>query len=480
MGSGIALGTLAALPLSAQRRPTQRGQKAPKNIIYCVSDGMSMGVPALVEQYLQRVMGKKASTLAKLLTAETTTLGTMDTRSLSSLVTDSAAASSAWGSGSYVWNGMINMLPDKTPLRPILPILKEEAKMRTGLVTTATITHATPAGWAVSTEGRGSEATIAELYLAANVDVLMGGGKRFFNDELLAKFTAAGYGLAQTKEAMRNDRSAKCLGLFADSHIPYEMDRKASFRLQREVPSLAEMTQSAISRLAGTAEGFILQVEGARIDHAAHMNDAAAIIQDQLAFEEAVQIALDFALHDEETLVVVCTDHGNANPGLIGAGGGYYDSTAGLEKIAKMTESYEVLLPKLNADLSDSDTTDQIKAALGVTISPDELSLLKASRGKGGPLSTIEQYNTTPAALGLALTNHTHVCWSGRQHSSDWVMIAATGPGSEAFGGHIKNIDVFGKLLSFRDLKIKNPSMSWEKAHALKVSSIEQDIHWAV
>jgi Alkaline phosphatase len=81
------------------------------------------------------------------------------------------------------------------------------------------------------------------------------------------------------------------LGLFYDSHVPYTVDHIHSDELKRTVPTLAEMTRKALEILGDAPNGFLLQVEGGRVDHAAHANDAAGIMWDQLAFDDAIEVA---------------------------------------------------------------------------------------------------------------------------------------------------------------------------------------------
>ncbi|WP_205903374.1 alkaline phosphatase, partial [Pseudomonas viridiflava] len=86
--------------------------------------------------------------------------------------------------------------------------------------------------------------------------------------------------------------------------------------LIKNTPTLAEMTVKAIELMKNNKAGFALQVEGGKVDWAAHANDLSGLIFDQLAFDEAVGKVIEFAEKDGETLVIFTTDHGNSNPGL--------------------------------------------------------------------------------------------------------------------------------------------------------------------
>lgn len=480
LGIGAGLATFGLPSLANSGSPKSRKPKKAKNIIYCVSDGMSAGVPALCDQYMRQEHGKSSHWM-EFMRNQQAVRGCMITHSLSSLVTDSAAASSSWGSGVHVWNRMLNTLPDKTELRPLYSLLKEEAKMRTGLVTTCSITHATPAGFSISHWSRAEEAIIAEKYLKLGVDVLMGGGGKFFSPELREKFIKAGYEVHTNRSDSANRKQGgKFLGLYADDQIPYTIDRDNDIKLVKAVPTLAEMAESAIKMLDGSPEGFILQIEGGRVDHAAHANDFGGILFDQIAFEEAMQVALNYAMSRDDTLIVVTSDHGNSNPGLIGAGNEYFDSTAGLKTPHKMSKSYEELV-KLFPGKSDADIHDLIEMYLGIPLDKSGLKLVTDAVATAGSLIGIEQYRTVHSALAIATSNATHVCWSGRQHSTEYTILTAFGPGAEDFAGPNENISVFNKLLSHRGIKHTNPTMSYEDGLRYKetITALNTEILWA-
>lgn len=77
------------------------------------------------------------------------------------------------------------------------------------------------------------------------------------------------------------------------------------------------MTERAINKMKNHPNGFVLQVQAGKVDWAAHENDITGLLYDQIAHDEAVTVAIDFAKKDKNTLVIITTDHGNANPGII-------------------------------------------------------------------------------------------------------------------------------------------------------------------
>lgn len=170
-----------------------------------------------------------------------------------------------------------------------------------GLVTTTEITHATPAGFAANVDNRDTGTAIAVQYLERKVDVLLGGGKNFFDPakrkdkrNLKKDFLSAGYVVMETQDELKaapNDQ--RWLGTFAASHLPYTIDHLASPKLVATVPTLAVMTRAALDWL-GKENHFILQVEGGLVDHACHNCDAASALRDMIAFDEALEACLEF------------------------------------------------------------------------------------------------------------------------------------------------------------------------------------------
>ena len=177
--AAAAASTFAAphLARSAKALLTAPGQK-PKRIIHLVSDGMSIGTLTCANLFSESAR-QRPLVWVDTLNSSAAHQALMNTRSLNSMVTDSSAASSAWGSGSRVVNGAVNVLPDGKLLTPLYALFAEKG-WGTGLVTTAEITHATPAGFAVAVKSRGDSQAIAAQYLTRNVDVLLGGGHPFF------------------------------------------------------------------------------------------------------------------------------------------------------------------------------------------------------------------------------------------------------------------------------------------------------------
>lgn len=224
--------------------------------------------------------------------------------------------------------------------------LADSAGMATGIVSTARLTHATPAAtYAHSPERNWENDTdvpaaakaagcvdiaqqlIATARYGTGPQVVLGGGRGQFttiNEQdpeyadkvglrldgrnLVAEWQAAHPQGAYVWNADQLKAAANApalLGLFEPDHMQYEQDRAKD---RAGEPSLAELTRAAIANLSKRQEGFVLMVEGARIDHANHSGNAARALGDTIAMSDAVKAAVD-ATSAEDTLIIVTADH---------------------------------------------------------------------------------------------------------------------------------------------------------------------------
>lgn len=230
--------------------------------------------------------------------------------------------------------------------------LAEAAGMETGVISTARLTHATPAAMYAHTPHRdweddksmadtggtpgGDCRDIADQMInwtaGDGLEVALGGGRGYFlpntatdpEDEGKTGHRTDGRNLTEEwtkkgadhvwvwneEEFAKLDPTGpeKVLGLFEGSHMEYEADRAKD---KGGEPSLAEMTAFAIKRLMRDDKGFVLMVEGGRIDHAHHAGNAARALEDTVAFDDAVKAALDLT-NAEDTLIVVTADHSHS------------------------------------------------------------------------------------------------------------------------------------------------------------------------
>lgn len=426
-----------------------------RNIIFLVSDGMSIGTLSMANMHLHRKEGRSSNWMA-LYEQGKGRRALMDTASADALVTDSAAASSAWGGGVRVPNGMLNVNADGSFNAPILQKFKAAGKS-VGCVTTVQITHATPAGFCVNNANRGSQLEIAEQYLSLRFDVMMGGGTEFFSgnkrkdkQDLFAKYAQAGFNVARTKQEMLQAGAGKPLmAVFQEDGLPFSVDAASDTTIQSNIPSLAEMTKSAIDHLNTNKKGFVLQVEAGKVDWAAHSNDVGGLIYDQIAFDDAIKVAVDFAEKDKNTLVIITTDHGNANPGIFDGS----RNDAKFDSIQHFKHSNDWILNGIDKNFTTAQVRERVEAALGFTITPDEA---KSLLGHYTNLNEEGIYNNRKLPfkeLGMLLNRYTTVSWGSMGHSGDHVELAMVGPGSEMLQPFMKNTALHNLMLEATGVK---------------------------
>ncbi|MEX1011503.1 MAG: alkaline phosphatase [Balneolaceae bacterium] len=456
MLSTLALGApLAGRGLHRPAGPSLPGDA--KSVIFLVSDGMSSGTLALADLVKQQKFGQASNWMQLYASDRKFHRGLMDMASLDSVVTGSASAASSWGCGRRIENGRVNWGPDGEQYKPVCQIFRDAGKA-TGLVTSTRITHATPAGFAANVPSREMEDEIAQQYADREYDLLLGGGLRHFEGhsredgtDLLSQFSRKGYTIAQTREVLeRAPADERLLGLFHDSHLPYVVDHATDAGLQRTTPTLVEMAEQALNRLDRNENGFLLQVEGGRVDHAAHANDPAGLVYDQIAFDEVIRSVLDFTEGRDDVLVLLTTDHGNANPGLSGLGDGYRDSPGMLETLHHYRHSFEWIYEQLGYHWSmvtlDTITVSRIRElvheATQTAISRSEAEMV-AQAFRGEFRAPFHDRQWPGAVLAGVLANYNGIYFVGTNHTADFVELAAWGPGSERIPSFVRNTELF-------------------------------------
>ncbi|MEZ5419329.1 MAG: alkaline phosphatase [Vicinamibacterales bacterium] len=358
----------AAYEVQAWQGP-RSGLRPARNIILLVGDGMGVA-----QRTAARIVSRGQSygkTNGPLAMDTLPVTGLVMTSSLNATITDSAPGMSSYATGHKANNNHVGVYPDNTPDHfdnPRVEYLGEMLKrtrgrgFNVGLVTTASVIDATPAGNAVHTSFRDAYDDIAaRLYderATSGVTVLMGGGATYFSPagaggtrkdgrDLAAAFRQDGYTLLRTRTeltaAMAGAPPKKVLGLFHPRHMSVAFDKVGAGtysdelaldrnRELRDQPMLEDMAALALATLSATSpRGFYLMIEGASIDKQAHESDADRTIWDTIEFDNTVKVALDFARRtntdgdpDNDTLVVVTADHESGGFGIIGVGNERY------------------------------------------------------------------------------------------------------------------------------------------------------------
>ena len=422
----------------------------PQNVIFFISDGCGPASFTLARDYQRSLTGESSLRL------DGYESGSTITHPLELRVTDSAASATAYACAAKTVNYRIGMTPDGQPMETIIE-KAEAAGFQTALVTTARITHATPAAFSSHVDHRDKEAEIGNQQITKGIEILMGGGRQYYlpteaggrrqdGRDLIAELQGMGYHRADDRDAMMAADSLPLVALFTSSHMAFEMDRDPA----RE-PSLAEMTIKALELLSKSDKPFFIMIEAGRIDHAGHNNDPAAHLHDVLAYDAAWQAAVDFARADGKTLVVGTSDHETggltlgAELGDVTYSGYAYDPTR-LEPIGISVEAFmwSVRRDMEAGSLDRQGFADRIVKAFPIDPirSAADLDRLYAME----PAALTAFNGPMEGFLTKAISDSARVGWSTSQHTASNVPIFSWGPGSDAFRGTKDNTEV-GKAL---------------------------------
>lgn len=241
LAASVAATAAGAFSAHARSAPSlarpQRATAPCRNVIFMVSDGMSMGTLTLADTWLRRKRERPSHWVA-LWSRPHVRRASASTHSADSVVTDSAAGASAWGIGLKTNNEVLNVTTDGHAHTPILVHARENGKA-TGVVTTARVTHATPAGFYATMPKRSMEGPIGVQLLERSIDIALGGGAKYFPEKFLAGRNGLTVARNRTELLALSRPAGPVLGIFADDHMSYVLDSP------KDEPTLAEMTRSA-------------------------------------------------------------------------------------------------------------------------------------------------------------------------------------------------------------------------------------------
>lgn len=246
-------------------------------------------------------------------------IGLVNTASLDRLITDSGAGATVLATGYRTINKFISVDSSGNSLRTLLEIAKARGKS-VGIISTSSVTHATPAAFYAHVDNRGRESDIAHQLSQADLDVIIGGGKQFFipevrgigrkdNINLIKKMKLLGYKWLEEFDFESIIRAEKVICLLENNGLKKASDRKQA---------LGDYTSAAIANLRSNEEGFVLIVEGSQIDWAGHDNEAEYLLSEMKDFNTAIKESVNFAKADGNTLVVVTADHETGGMAITG------------------------------------------------------------------------------------------------------------------------------------------------------------------
>lgn len=447
------------------------GPRRARNVILFVGDGLS-----LAHRTAARILSKgikQGKYGGKLAIDDMPYMALVSTAGMDSVITDSANSMSAYTTGHKSCVGAIgiycagNADPFGHPrVENITSLVKRLSNLSVGIVTTAELTDATPAGMVAHTRKRSEMQSIARMFLDAEPDVALGGGTAQFlpkeaggartdGQDYVAAFKNKGYAFAGTARelvAAANDPSTRrLLGLFNPKDIDGALDRKflhkGSAAAFPDQPDLVEQTKAAIAVLSRGENGFVLMVESARIDKYSHSLDWERAVYDTIMLDNAVQTAKAFAAERNDTLIIVVPDH--AHP--ISIVGTFDDAKAGTSPRTRLSVYGEAGYPNYPApDAAGYPPTPDVTRRLAVLFGayPDHCFA-------GKPSLDGEFRPSVPKAADGTSSDNT--CQPGTVklfgnlpfdqpqgvHAGDDVVLTAMGPGADLFHGQVDNTYVF-------------------------------------
>ena len=261
----------------------------PKNIILAIADGAGLNHITVSRLAI-------GGPNHKLYIDQLPVAGNSSTHAYENLITDSAAAATAWATGNKTKNRYLAVDQNKKELTTIFEMLDNKGYLK-GIVATSSVTHATPAAFYAHIDSRYKEKEIAAQLLNSSVDLALGGGQEFFNLEEVEKNH---YLLTQKASLEKNyDGLKNIVGLFDEDGMERGPD----------MPTQREMTNFALNYLDDKCNGFFLMTEGSQIDWAGHSNDVEYMIREFKDFDLTIKDLINFVSADKNTLLIITADH---------------------------------------------------------------------------------------------------------------------------------------------------------------------------
>jgi alkaline phosphatase len=499
-----------------------------RNVILLIGDGMGVAHRTAARIVSRGVTeGRYRNGMLEMDTMEAT--GLVTTSSFSAMVTDSAPGASCYATGNKAANNEEGVYPDNTDndalkrsdpesdrffdnprVENISEYLHRTRGINIGLVTTADVTDATPAAFAVHTSNRNASTRIADDYFdrrnETGLTVLMGGGRQWFEPkgegskagtrrgtptnpnvspkrDLLGEFRKAGYALADSADSLRalsGQRPRQLLGLFSPSTMPVAFDKLGrGAERAANMPMLDDMARAALASLSATSpRGFFLMIEGASIDKQAHLMDADRAIWETIEFDRAVGVAKKFAEATNsdadptnDTLVIVTADHETGGFSLIGARNpdpriprGSRDAARAYRGFTDYQDSEGDGYP------DDADPPNKLIVGFGSGSDryedwhsnprPQSPTTLKDGRAVANPRRDGPDDSDTASRHGILITGQVENGESASTakdvdvepmtaavHTATDIPLTATGPGAMQFVGVQDNTSVFFKMM---------------------------------
>lgn len=439
----------------------------PKYIFLFIGDGMGLVQTHVANEYTNKVSNDLLQYMYF------PHVGLQRNYSLSSQITCSAAAATAIACGNKTLAGYIGLNEKNDTLQSIASYAKNRG-FKVGILTSVSIDHATPAAFYAHDNSRNSYHSIALQLPESGFDFFGGGAFIEPNGTINAydKLKKYGYSLIQNPDSLQfiSEFTNKKICVFdPDKELPYAIDAKSNEF------DLSELTQAAINHL-DNPNGFFMMVEGGKIDWACHSNDAATAIHEVIAFNKAINQAIEFyKLHSDETIIIVTSDH---ETGGMAYGSALYPYYTNISLLKNQTKSYveleSILAKKFSASTLKFEECMEILAENycinkpnGVTLTTYDSSRLHnaydfiVGKNNSATEDIKLQYNISTNSAGYAPQNKcmaiittmnsiiaekAGIGWTTFAHTGTPIPVYTIGVQSEIFEGIYDNTDIQVKI----------------------------------
>lgn len=427
-----------------------------KNVIWVIGDGMG---PEVMGFFMEgaRYAGLEGypdnvSHLEKMM--NNGSWGLYFNNTYDTIVTDSAASATQMATGQRSHPELVGVAHDGSSPQTLLELAKEKGKS-IGVISDAFVTDATPGGFTAHVPARGMKMDIARQQIALGVDVISGGGMKYFstgeNKRLLSQAKLKGYRVARNREELSKINSGKLLGLFSEGGMPLSIE----LYKHPQVPTLTEQTKKAVELLEKNKEGFVLMVEAGKIDWAGHANDMGALLAEMKNLDELLAFVMKYADEHPGTLVYLNADHDTGLGAFTYYHIGWFNlfamrTTQGEAiyagdtnyvpfKIFKSFEKQKGSLWALQEELyrmpADQRPPEYLKKRLEEVL------------GEPVDLSEYRNLDDIPGVF-RQLDEKRGIIWATHNHSSAPLLSVAYGPQAHRFTGVYHNTDIFPRMKS--------------------------------
>ncbi|MEG1644133.1 MAG: alkaline phosphatase, partial [Bacteroidales bacterium] len=422
-----------------------------KNVIIMIPDGTPNSMLSVARWYKTYKNGEQGH-----LAIDEYICGMVNTHCSNSPIANSSPAASTYYTGHLTLAGYLSILPHTTD-RDIIKVkqsdaykpvatLFEAAKskgMTTGLVATCEFPHATPAAAFTHYYDRGNYDVLSKQMAYSGVDVVIAGGVDVLKNRGLDDvIRSRGYEFIENdKRAMLSCCAPRYFSLFNKEDMPYATDRDTTL-----TPTLAQMTEKAIKSLSVGDNGFLLMVEGSKIDWANHDNDIRAGLDDFLDFDAAVEVAIKFARSSGNTLVLVLPDHGTGGLTLGSRNTDDKYDHLSLKEIFAPIDNIKISSEKMASIIKNSDNVDLpslFEHYCGHNLTSSEIDTLNAASDYDN--SPLKERNGAPLkrVITYIINKNLNIAYTTHGHSGDNVFLAVYHPDTaKRLSGLVDNVSI--------------------------------------